>query len=522
MHARWAGVAFNWSDRKKQPKCTYLGRRSFLAAVNSVLKNDPLARKYRPSALNQICAQESFARIITNAIKADQLPHAYLLSGMRGIGKTSLARVIAKTVNCSNPELSKEGLLLPCGACSNCRAFALQNHPDVIEMDAASHTGVDDVRLIIEGAEYKPLIGKYKVYIIDEVHMLSRGAFNALLKTLEEPPEHLIFILATTEAHKVPATIISRCQKFDLRRFSSRQLCSLLTDVCQKEGIQCQQEALELIASKSEGSARDALSLLDQIRMASEGPITVELVRENLSLVTEETTVELLNSIFEQKAEAALSQVKKAYEGSLDLSSLLESLLEAIAICCKFKLVPEYKAESFLNFTAQLKAITDKTTLEKLLIAWQLTFNTIRELKDSSNYLLSAEMLTAKMLCALGIDRSREDGIHSLLESLFARNWFEVFYYLVNEVEIIEFDQRQSLLSISKEGSSTKLNAKLKEALKGQMQLNISVVELNREPVSLKSKLIEKIKCTDKWETLRSCFQVEEISDILFLPKKQQ
>lgn len=486
-----------------------------------MLKNDPLARKYRPSALDQILVQEPFARIITNAIKANQLSHAYLLSGMRGIGKTSLARVIAKTVNCSNPLLSKEGLLLPCKECASCRSFALQNHPDIIEMDAASNTGVDDVRLIIEGAEYKPLIGKYKVYIIDEVHMLSRGAFNALLKTLEEPPEHLIFILATTEAHKVPATIISRCQRFDLRRFPSKQLCSLLKDVCQKEGIHYQQEALELIASKSEGSARDALSLLDQLRMATDKVITVELIRENLSLVAEEATVELLQSIFEQKAKDALDQVKQAYENSLDLAALLYSLLEALALCSKFKLAPEYKPQSFLNFIPQLKAIADKSTLEKLLIAWQLTFNTIRELKDSCSYLLSTEMLTAKMLCAVAIERSQEDGLHWLLESLFARNWFELFYYLVNEVEIIEFDQKQSLLTLSKEGHSTKLNAKLQEALKDQMQLHISLVELNREPVSLKAKLVEKIKCTDKWETLRSCFQVEEISDILFLPRKQ-
>lgn len=389
-------------------------------------------------------------------------------------------------------------------------------------MDAASHTGVDDIRVIIESAEYKPLLGKYKVYIIDEVHMLSRGAFNALLKTLEEPPEHLVFILATTEAHKVPVTIVSRCQRFDLRRFSSKQICSLLTDICKKEGINCQQETLELIASKSEGSARDALSLLDQLRAAagSDQAITASIVQTNLGLATEESTACLLEKVFKQTPQEALDQVREIYDSSMNFASLLDSMLEAISICCKLKLAPGYKPGSFLDHKPLLTEIASSTDIAKLVIAWQLTFNTIRELKDSPNYLQSAEMLIVKMFCTLSIDQEQQGDIHWLLDYLFSRNWFDVFYYLVNEVEIIEFDPKLSLLSISREGHNQKLDDKLKEALKSQMQLSVSLVELNRPPVSLKGKLIGKIKSTDKWETLKSCFQVEEVSDILFLTKE--
>src|ERR687893_1701782 len=223
-----------------------------------------LARKYRPQSFGELIGQDAMVRTLGNAIKRDRLAHAFLLTGVRGVGKTSTARLVAKALNCIGPDGKGGPTIDPCGVCEPCVAIAEGRHIDVVEMDAASHTGVDDVREIIEAVRYASVSARYKIYIIDEVHMLSKNAFNALLKTLEEPPEHVKFLFATTEVAKVPVTVLSRCQRFDLRRIPAEKLVDHFAEIARAEAVEAEPEALAMIARAAEGSARDGLSILDQ------------------------------------------------------------------------------------------------------------------------------------------------------------------------------------------------------------------------------------------------------------------
>jgi DNA polymerase III subunit gamma/tau len=487
----------------------------------------PLTRKYRPSAFSQILAQGVFAEILTKAILTNQLAHAYMLTGMRGIGKTSFARVIAQTISCTN-QLVKQDTITPCGECKNCTAYKVGNHPDIAEMDAASHTGIDDVRNIIDDADYKPLLGKYKIYIIDEVHMLSKGAFNALLKIIEEPPFHLIFIFATTEIQKVPPTIISRCQRFDLKRFSNPEIVGLLEDIAQKEKIPFEKSALETIALKSQGSARDALSLLDQAQMSIKGneKITIQTICKITGALDLEQVISVTSDIFNAKINEALKKIELIYCSSADLASLLEGMLEVICLCCKLKIVPQYPLEQYLTHKEELLNIITKTSLTKLTLIWQLNLNCLRELKDVSQYLQNVEMLIMKILCVLemnehsseheGHTKSRQHHpIFAVLEHLYEKRWFELYYYLMNEVEVILYEG--NILKISKEGSKEQLNQKLTEALKFvNPVLKVEIETMGREPITLKQQLVKHITSTNKWDILKNLFNVEEISDIIF------
>ncbi|CAN7942364.1 unnamed protein product, partial [Ixodes pacificus] len=259
----------------------------------------PFARKYRPNNFAELQGQEVLVKVLSYTILNDRLAGGYLLTGIRGVGKTTSARIIAKTVNCS-ALITENTTIKTCEECTNCISFNNHNHPDIIEIDAASKTSVDDIRRIIESAEYKPLQGKHKIFIIDEVHMLSKGAFNALLKTLEEPPPHIIFIFATTEVQKIPATIISRCQRYDLRRLSFEEIFKLLEYITKKENLKTDIEALRIIAYKSEGSARDAVSILDQaasMSAKSDNIISPQVINQMLGLVDSSFIIEFVECI---------------------------------------------------------------------------------------------------------------------------------------------------------------------------------------------------------------------------------
>lgn len=292
-----------------------------------------LARKYRPQTFSQLIGQDAMVTTLGNAIKRDRLAHAFLLTGVRGVGKTSTARLIAKALNCIGPDGQGGPTIDPCGMCEPCRAIAEGRHIDVIEMDAASHTGIDDIREIIEASRYAAVSARYKIYIIDEVHMLSKAAFNGLLKTLEEPPGHVKFLFATTEVNKVPVTVLSRCQRFDLRRIPAELLAEHFAHVVAAEGFEAEPEALALIARAAEGSARDGLSILDQAiahaGMEGEG-VRADAVRAMLGLSDRGAIRELFRLLLAGEAAPALAALRGQYDLGVDPQAVLRTLLETV------------------------------------------------------------------------------------------------------------------------------------------------------------------------------------------------
>ncbi len=289
-----------------------------------------LARKYRPQSFDELVGQDAMVQTIANAIERGRIAHAFLLTGVRGVGKTSTARLIAKALNCVGPDRQGGPTINPCGICEPCVAIAEGRHIDVVEMDAASHTGVDDVREIIEAVRYASVSARFKIYIIDEVHMLSKNAFNALLKTLEEPPEHVKFLFATTEVDKVPVTVLSRCQRFDLRRIPFDKLAEHFARVAEAEQVEVEPEALGVIARAAEGSARDGLSLLDQAIAHGEGRVTAAEVRTMLGLADRGRIRRLLESILAGDAPAVLAQLDETHALGIDPTSLIRGLMESL------------------------------------------------------------------------------------------------------------------------------------------------------------------------------------------------
>ena len=287
-----------------------------------------LARKYRPETFSELIGQEALVRTLSNALTLGRLAHAFVMTGVRGIGKTSTARLLAKGLNCIGADGNGGATLEPCGQCEPCQAIAAGRHVDVLEMDAASHTGVDDAREIIEGVGYRPVSARYKIYIIDEVHMMSKNAFNALLKTLEEPPDAVKFIFATTEIRKVPVTILSRCQRYDLRRVPAGLLIDHLATICQKETIDAQPEALAMIARAAEGSVRDALSLLDQAAAMTADALTPELVADMLGRPGRSESQAVLTAALAGDTNAALTAFANAYERGAEPDMLVADLLD--------------------------------------------------------------------------------------------------------------------------------------------------------------------------------------------------
>ncbi|MCC6925746.1 DNA polymerase III subunit gamma/tau [Novosphingobium sp.] len=291
-----------------------------------------LARKYRPQTFSELLGQDAMVQTLGNAIKRDRLAHAFLMTGVRGVGKTSTARLIAKALNCIGPDGQGGPTIDPCGQCEPCQAIAEGRHIDVIEMDAASHTGVDDVREIIEAVRYAAVSARYKIYIIDEVHMLSRNAFNALLKTLEEPPPHVKFLFATTEVDKLPVTVLSRCQRFDLRRIQAPLLAEHFANICAKEGVEAEGEALAMVAAAAEGSVRDGLSILDQAiahaDLGGQGNVSAEQVRDMLGLADKSAQRRLFAALLGGQGADLLDMVDQQFALGVEPLALMRSALE--------------------------------------------------------------------------------------------------------------------------------------------------------------------------------------------------
>ena len=348
-----------------------------------------LARKYRPLNFTKLVGQNNLIKTLSGSIERGRLAHAYILTGVRGVGKTSTARIIAKLFNCTNPEKSSEIAINPCGVCDSCLGIAEGKNIDVLEIDAASNTGVDNIRELIDGVGYKPLTSKFRVYIIDEVHMLSKGAFNALLKTLEEPPEHVKFIFATTEIRKVPITILSRCQRFDLQIVPSKILIDHLKWVCEEEKINFTLEALQIIVRVSGGSVRDALSLLDQSASISGDDIKSETISFMLGLPSRVSSIEILENIFDSNIENAL----KIYDNVINLGTngeiLIGDMLDIIHLSTRINIIGEKNLDTFMNSIpdgekAGILKIS-KISLPGLTRAWQILLKGIEEIRAAPN-----------------------------------------------------------------------------------------------------------------------------------------
>ncbi|MDB3889995.1 DNA polymerase III subunit gamma/tau [Candidatus Pelagibacter sp.] len=357
-----------------------------------------LALKYRPKTFDDLIGQEVVAETITNSIKADKIPNAYLFTGIRGIGKTTTARIVAKGLNCLNgiENLCKEDL------CDNCKSIADSSHIDVLEMDAASKTGVDDVRDLIEFSRYGPTSAKYKIFIIDEVHMLSKQAFNALLKTLEEPPEYLKFIFATTEIKKIPITVVSRCQRFDLSRIKSSELFEFIKNIKEKENGKASDEALKLIVKISEGSVRDALSLLDRALLSLDEKTELDLntAQKIFGYFDKSQLINLFELILKGEEEKVINIYRKIYDQGVEPKVFINDFLE---ILYYFKNINSLSLEN-TNFSlnddefSKIKELSNQVDSEVLILFWQFAISSLEELDIVSNQHLSIEMFLIRLM----------------------------------------------------------------------------------------------------------------------------
>ena len=427
-------------------------------------KNKILALKYRPQEFKDLIGQEIIAQTITNAINVGKTPNAYLLTGIRGVGKTTTARLIAKALNCQknideNTKCSKDKF------CPTCEEIINSNHIDILEMDAASKTGIDDVRELIENSKYSPTSAKYKIFIIDEVHMLSKQAFNGLLKTLEEPPPSLKFILATTESRKIPVTILSRCQRFDLKRVSVNKLCDHLKIISKKEDGKISDDAIRLIARTSEGSVRDAISLLDRALVSQsikENNLIEETnVREMLGLADRSKTISLFKEVLRGNSREALKYLKELIDDGVDAKNFLNDILEILYLFSRrINLGPIEKDMTISEEDVQLVDIYSKNIgMQDIGLFWQFTIKTIDDLRIHGNENLTLEMYVMQLTHLKNIETEKELSLNNQIDE--SKNLKKNF---LNE-------------NIEEESSEAKLSTQVKNQLKNTDQIKTNPIK---------------------------------------------
>lgn len=361
-----------------------------------------LARKYRPTSFADLIGQDALVRTLRNAFAQNRVAHAFMLTGVRGVGKTTTARIIARALNCVGPDGTGGPTADPCGVCAECRAILADRHPDVLELDAASNNGVDNIRELREAVRYRPARARFKVYILDEVHMLSTAAFNALLKTLEEPPPQVKFLFATTEIRKVPATILSRCQRFDLRRVPQETLRAHFAAIAAKEGVAASEEALAMIARAADGSVRDGLSLLDQaIAQVAGAPGGIEagLVRDMLGLADRSLLFDLLEGCFRGDLPAVLAAMDRGHERGADPGVILADLLELTHTLTRLRAVPALRADPALPEAERVRgvAMAERLSIPLLGRAWQVLLKGITEVAEAPDRRMAAEMVLIRL-----------------------------------------------------------------------------------------------------------------------------
>lgn len=358
----------------------------------------PIARRYRPKKFSEVIGQDITIKIITQALEQNRLGSAILFNGTRGVGKTTIARILAKVVRCENSNIDA------CGKCKPCTEFDT-NNIDIIEIDAASHTSVDDIREIIDSCKYLPSSGRFKVFIIDEVHMLSKSAFNALLKTLEEPPAHVKFIFATTELYKVPDTIVSRCLRFDLKRVDADLLTQYIASVCAKEGVKFEEGALHLIAKAANGSVRDSLSILEQAINISDSEIKESVVMEMLCGISYSSTLKLLKEILSSDTKRAVLSVRQFLLGGASASEIMNSLMSLVHKLTCIRVGANYFGDCVLPHDDEvgLVALANESPLSRLSTLWQMLLRGNSEINETDNQKIALEMLIIRLCCASSI-----------------------------------------------------------------------------------------------------------------------
>ncbi|MCK1638204.1 DNA polymerase III subunit gamma/tau [Bradyrhizobium sp. 157] len=359
-----------------------------------------LARKYRPSSFDDLIGQEAMVRTVSNAFETGRIPQAWILTGVRGVGKTTTARILARALNYEKPDGSVKGPTIHMPDLGvHCQAIMESRHMDVLEMDAASHTGVDDVRQINDSVRYAPASARYKVYIIDEVHMLSTAAFNAFLKTLEEPPEHAKFVFATTEIRKVPVTVLSRCQRFDLRRVEADVLMNHLGNIAAKEGVEVEPEALGIIARAAEGSVRDSLSLFDQAIAHAAGPVRADAVRQMLGLADRTRVIDLFEHLARGDIASAFGEFRSQYDVGADPVVVLSDLAEFVNFVTRVKIVPATADNVAFGETERVRAreFAAKLSMRVLSRMWQMLLKGITEVQTATRPAAAAEMVLVRI-----------------------------------------------------------------------------------------------------------------------------
>jgi len=444
------------------------------------VKHKVLALKYRPKNFHELIGQDVMAETIINSIKLNKLPNAYLFTGIRGVGKTTTARIVAKSINCKN------GITNLCSdeMCEHCEAITNSNHLDVLEMDAASRTGIDDIRELIESSKYNPTSAKYKIIILDEVHMLSKQAFNGLLKTLEEPPSHLKFIFATTEVRKIPVTIISRCQRFDLHRVSVKNLVENLNKILIKENAKISGRALILIAKAAEGSVRDSLSLLDRALVSQNihgKEIDEIFIRKMLGLADKSKLINLLNFIFQGNQKKSLERLKEMINEGIEPTNFLNDLLEIIYFIQQKKDIGNLNSDLSISESEQeiINLISSNVDTPTLIVFWQLILKVLDELSIVSSPILSLEMLVVRLVHLKGMP-SYEDVLKSLKKN-------DLNQGEVNNNIMDDRDEKKIFFS-SEKNEITKAS---KDQIKNITQTKPTILSLN--PKNLTQDTVEKI-----------------------------
>ncbi|AVP87014.1 Putative DNA polymerase III subunits gamma and tau [Candidatus Phycorickettsia trachydisci] len=510
----------------------------------------PLARKYRPTIFPDIIGQEVFTKVLSYCIQEEKLAHSFLFTGIRGIGKTTSARIVAQTINCSETRL-QDGVIVSCRKCTNCISIQNQSHPDVIELDAASYTSVDNIRDIIEKSVYLPVMGKYKVFIIDEAHMLSKSAFNALLKILEEPPAQVVFMLLTTEPNKIPLTVASRCQKFNLRRLGLNDLVKLLDKVCKSENIVYEKGALELIAYKADGSARDGLVLLEQswnLASRNHGKITNKLLEDILDLSYTSYAINFIDFIIKKDITAALDLAKNLYDRNFDFASLLDAIIDTLTCLTKISFVPNYDIGFYKHYEADLKKLLDGSDIGYLTALWQIFNKGLPDLASGKSSLMYFEMLLIKAMYSRSMPRptntaktettpkqekpkvvveqkplelKQEVQEDQLVEEDFvdfirytcAKTLFDLYHFLMNECEAVEFSR--SAAKFAAVNISAEIKNKLTKAL-GSWEKDLKVTFINKVKItSFNEKLKTDLKKDKQFQFVQSIFPEVEIKEIV-------